>query len=48
MDMAILEALHLVKKYSGRTVADHINISFAVCRFNNFFNRNLDGMRTKR
>jgi ABC-type lipopolysaccharide export system ATPase subunit len=48
MDMAILEARQLVKKYSGRTVVDHINISFAVCRFNNFFNQNLDGMRTKR
>jgi hypothetical protein len=48
MDMAILEARQPVEKYSGRTVADHINISFAVCRFNNFFNRNLDGMRRKR
>jgi len=46
--MAILEAQHLVKKYSGRTVVDHINTSFAVCRFNNFFNRNLDGIRRKR
>jgi lipopolysaccharide export system ATP-binding protein len=46
MDTAILEAQQLVKKYSGRTVVDHINISVAQRSIVGLLGRNGAGKTT--
>ena len=46
MDRAILETRQMVKKYSGRTVVDHINISVAQRRIVGLLGRNGAGKTT--